>query len=649
MLSNSMETTLVYTYREYHTRRIINYQAKQAIGKTMIIIITNCFKHQVTVAESENIGANHLGFTKFLFQQYSQQLELNSNHYSAESAFNFYVNNKITECLGGTVNIEAARENFYTELFQHTNFPRNYSFAPIIREINQIIKRYMQQQFPITYADKDKGKIQTPTATPKEIQLPSWKKHRMESPTARSYHYIPESAINISSADMSTSNAISTFGRFQFQSKQWKEDLLGPYRVATTPWELSEEEEEGKFKTPNFQTPINPNLENSENTTPNIQTLQNLEQINQNNLSLNIIIDQPPIDPIAKSIHQFIQQPHQPNQQSLQQPQQMAYAPIAKLEKFTGNKDDAQTWINNITKAIVANNWDNARALQSLVAPPQTFQQFKTEFLRYFSNNNSINRLANTFNTIKQGDTETVTTYLGHFHKNLRQIQAIEVCPMHPADLPTAVTQTRDFEAAELETNHAQAVNLVINRLSELDSKLKQFKDATSNNSKPNQQLLINTIPPATIFNDKFLAAIFPFELKEITLVLLFSGAILKEKPITAIYTDARVDGYPIKLILDSGLAGSIITRQFMDQLGRRVDCAANACIITADGATKTPIGKIDDFPFEINGLVTPIKGLVIEATQYQALVENDWLSKTNAVLDWITQELQFRQNGQHI
>ncbi|KAG9289425.1 hypothetical protein G9A89_007986 [Geosiphon pyriformis] len=320
---------------------------------------------------------------------------------------------------------------------------------------------------------------------------------------------------------------------------------------------------------------------------------------------------------------------------------------------------------------------------------------------------------------------------------------------MHPANLPTAVTHTRDFEAAELETNHVQAINLVINGSSELDSKLKQFmmqpmyqtptpvyqtpiyqpqpqviyqpqpqiiyqsqpiqtlpqnpaqitlgnpqsrvtqnwrlvmvvyqlvpnllnpqsgscpqnldtghaqnpnsqhylsllvtpEDATSNKLKSNQQLLTNTIPPTTISNDKFLAAIFSFELKETTPILLFSRATFEEKPITVIYTDARVDGYPIKLILDSGSAGSIITRQLMDQLGCQVDQAASARIITADGATKTPISKIND-------IMTPIKVLVIEATQYQTLISNDWLFKVNAMLDWNTQELQLTYQSQYI
>ncbi|KAG9287814.1 hypothetical protein G9A89_017409 [Geosiphon pyriformis] len=172
----------------------------------------------------------------------------------------------------------------------------------------------------------------------------------------------------------------------------------------------------------------------------------------------------------------------QPLQLPLQQPNldPMAYAPIAKLDNFT---DTTNSWY------------------QSLVAKPQTFNEFKTEFLRYFSNNNSINYLINTFTTIKQEDTEAVTTYLGCFHRNLHQIQAIQadyftvpqilnqfirrlhsnilqqVCLMHPVDFSTAVTHARDFEAVELEANHVQAVNLVMNRSSDLDSKLKQFSN----------------------------------------------------------------------------------------------------------------------------------------------------------------------------
>ncbi|KAG9301805.1 hypothetical protein G9A89_003192 [Geosiphon pyriformis] len=627
----------------------------EATEKTITIeSLTN--KHHPKVAESKNIRANHLGFAKSLFQHYCQHLRLNHNHISTESAFNFYVNKKISSLLGTLVNTESARETFYRELIQNTNLPTNHNFVSIIIEINKEIKHYIQQRYPITYINKGK------------------------------------------------------------YFKEFK---------TTTLWELSEEEEEKKLEDQEF-TYQNLILENLEFGAPNP-----------------------------------IQIPNQQTQQPPPQQQQMAYAPIAKLDKFTSEEDDAQVWLNDIEKAITVNGWNNARAI--LVDKSQDFNAFKLEFLRYFSNNNSINRLANTFTTIKQKKTKAVTTYLGCFHRNLRQIQAINanyftvpqilnqficglyssilqhVCPLHPAILQDTVTHAKDFESAELEANHAHTMNLIMNGLSELDSKLKQFRNANcfQNQSHPssssaapnqlwqpemcichncatnlsttsistsnlliiatsnlsattpknlsipinsdtapkfnlelhktgdwqwfssnlpsrlcsrnsgtgatqnlnsqnylsllvtlenatntnlgfNQQLtLISNIPPATITEDKSLAAIFSFEIEKPSRVLLFSGATIKEKPIMAIYTDVKIDGYSIKLILNSC----------------RVDHAASARIITANGATKTPIGKIDDLSIEINGITVLIKVLVMEATQYQVLN---------------TQELQLSQNSQY-
>ncbi|KAG9299513.1 hypothetical protein G9A89_020684 [Geosiphon pyriformis] len=141
-------------------------------------------------------------------------------------------------------------------------------------------------------------------------------------------------------------------------------------------------------------------------------------------------------------------------------------------------------------------------------------------------------------------------------------------------------------------------------------------EDATTNNSEfnPSQTTLTNNIPPVTVTENKSLAAIFPFKLEETINLPLFSGAALKEKPITVMYTDAKVDGHSIKLILD-------------------INCTVSTRIITANGVTKTPIGEIDDFSIEVNDIIVPIKVLIMKATQYQALN---------------TQELQLSQNGQH-
>ncbi|KAG9306206.1 hypothetical protein G9A89_016110 [Geosiphon pyriformis] len=75
-----------------------------------------------------------------------------------------------------------------------------------------------------------------------------------------------------------------------------------------------------------------------------------------------------------------------------------------------------------------------------------------------------------------------------------------------------------------------------------------------------------------------------------------------------ALYTNTRVRGIDIKLILNSGSADSIIMKQLIDQLGCQVDYATTAWIITTDGNTKTPIREINNFPFKINRIQIPIK-----------------------------------------
>ncbi|KAG9287922.1 hypothetical protein G9A89_017517 [Geosiphon pyriformis] len=165
------------------------------------------------------------------------------------------------------------------------------------------------------------------------------------------------------------------------------------------------------------------------------------------------------------------------------------------------------------------------------------------------------------------------------------------------------------------------------------------------NRTKNSSNKLSQTIPPAVATEDSSLTAIFPFKLKENE--AMFSGAALDEKcPITAMYMEATVNNVPIKLILDSRSAGSIVMLQLVNQLGFKVNRVMTSQIITADESTKLSHGKINLFPFEINGIVIPTKVLVIDATQYQVLVENDWLTKANATLNWTTQKLLINYNG---
>ncbi|KAG9286168.1 hypothetical protein G9A89_010182 [Geosiphon pyriformis] len=79
-------------------------------------------------------------------------------------------------------------------------------------KINKEIEHHKQQRYIITYTSKGKEKLQTPAVILKRIQLPTWKKTRVESLTNPSYYYTPRSAINIISTGTATSNTTSAFG-----------------------------------------------------------------------------------------------------------------------------------------------------------------------------------------------------------------------------------------------------------------------------------------------------------------------------------------------------------------------------------------------------------------------------------------------------
>ncbi|KAG9288066.1 hypothetical protein G9A89_017661 [Geosiphon pyriformis] len=130
------------------------------------------------------------------------------------------------------------------------------------------------------------------------------------------------------------------------------------------------------------------------------------------------------------------------------------------------------------------------------------------------------------------------------------------------------------------------------------------------------------TIPSAQIAENANLSNIFPFEFEANESPFLLSNAAANEqKAITAMYTEAKVEEKPIRLILDSESTGSIITYQLMQQLKRNVDQPAQTVIVTADGMKKTPVEEIDNFPFTLNGITIPVKVLVMDASQQHARV----------------------------
>ena len=108
----------------------------------------------------------------------------------------------------------------------------------------------------------------------------------------------------------------------------------------------------------------------------------------------------------------------------------------------------------------------------------------------------------------------------------------------------------------------------------------------------------------------------------------------------------AQVDRATIQLILDSGSSGSVISKQFLEKVGRKVDQPSHINIIKINGEKRKALGEIKSLPIVVQKQLLPVNIIVSEATGYDVLVENDWLTKYQAKLDWEKQTLMVRIDG---
>src|SRR5436305_223409 len=61
-----------------------------------------------------------------------------------------------------------------------------------------------------------------------------------------------------------------------------------------------------------------------------------------------------------------------------------------------------------------------------------------------------------------------------------------------------------------------------------------------------------------------------------------------------------KIDGQPVSVVIDSGAAASIITKQLMRKLGYEIDRSSKLVIIAVNGNKTRALGELLDLPLEI-------------------------------------------------
>ena len=103
----------------------------------------------------------------------------------------------------------------------------------------------------------------------------------------------------------------------------------------------------------------------------------------------------------------------------------------------------------------------------------------------------------------------------------------------------------------------------------------------------------------------------------------------------TPMICKGQIGGWTIDLILDSGSSTSIMSRKFLEHLGRQVTRKSERMITGIHGNKRSSLGIIADIPVHLGDVIISTDMEVIDTQAYNMVLGTDWLRKAKAVIDY--------------
>ena len=114
----------------------------------------------------------------------------------------------------------------------------------------------------------------------------------------------------------------------------------------------------------------------------------------------------------------------------------------------------------------------------------------------------------------------------------------------------------------------------------------------------------------------------------------------------TPLICKAQVYGWTIDLIVDSGSSISVISENFMKDIGHHPTKTSTRTVSDIHGEKKLPIGIVENIQVAIEGVKATVDMDVINASDYAVIVGTDWLTKVKAKIEFDPPQLTVYQNG---
>ncbi|KAG9289394.1 hypothetical protein G9A89_007955 [Geosiphon pyriformis] len=144
-------------------------------------------------------------------------------------------------------------------------------------------------------------------------------------------------------------------------------------------------------------------------------------------------------------------------------------------------------------------------------------------------------------------------------------------------------------------------------------------------------------------FRKDFCKSLIPKKKTSKTNKHLYQAELADNSNVTSFICKAQVAGYFIDLILDSGLSVSVIAKHFLEAIGRKIDELSTRPITNVHGDKKKNLGIAKTVFVQINDISIEIDMEVSKAKEYIIIVDNKWLKKAKALLNYELCKLTIR------
>ena len=114
----------------------------------------------------------------------------------------------------------------------------------------------------------------------------------------------------------------------------------------------------------------------------------------------------------------------------------------------------------------------------------------------------------------------------------------------------------------------------------------------------------------------------------------------------TAVQCHVRIKSNPVKAIVDTGAAVSIMTKPLMKKLGLRIDSPSKIIVVIANGKKERALGQIHNVSLVIQGILASVTLQIIDSSNETLLLGTDWCLMTNAKVDFEYKELKINYKG---